>query len=205
MLFRSQEALGSVHYISPEQARGSHIDARSDIYSAGVVLYEMLTGRLPYEGDSPVAVAIQHINSIPLSPRELEPGIPEALESLKKQGAKLAVLSNKPHGNTIDVIRKVFGEGYFDLVQGQSELFPRKPAPDGALYLAERLGAAPGECLYVGDTGTDMKTGKAAGMYTIGVLWGFRGEEELLRDGADCIVSEAGELADIYGKEESGK
>ena len=65
----TQEALGSVHYISPEQARGSHIDARSDIYSAGVVLYEMLTGRLPYEGDSPVAVAIQHINLIPLSPR----------------------------------------------------------------------------------------------------------------------------------------
>jgi len=78
----TQEALGSVHYISPEQARGSRIDARSDIYSAGVVLYEMLTGRLPYEGDSPVAVAIQHINSIPLSPRELEPSIPEALEAI---------------------------------------------------------------------------------------------------------------------------
>ncbi len=78
----TQEALGSVHYISPEQARGSHIDARSDIYSAGVVLYEMLTGRLPYEGDSPVAVAIQHINSVPLSPRELDPTIPEALEAI---------------------------------------------------------------------------------------------------------------------------
>ena len=78
----TQEALGSVHYISPEQARGSHIDARSDIYSAGVVLYEMLTGRLPYEGDSPVAVAIQHINSVPLSPRELDPDIPEALEAI---------------------------------------------------------------------------------------------------------------------------
>lgn len=76
----TQEALGSVHYISPEQARGSHIDARSDLYSAGVVLYEMLTGRLPFEGDTPVSVAIQHINSIPLSPRELEPSIPEALE-----------------------------------------------------------------------------------------------------------------------------
>lgn len=75
----TQEALGSVHYISPEQARGSHIDARSDLYSAGVVLYEMITGRLPYEGDSPVAVAIQHINSIPLSPREIDPEIPEAL------------------------------------------------------------------------------------------------------------------------------
>ena len=78
----TQEALGSVHYISPEQARGSHVDARSDIYSAGVVLYEMLTGRLPYEGDSPVAVAIQHINSIPLSPRELDASIPEAMEEI---------------------------------------------------------------------------------------------------------------------------
>lgn len=78
----TQEALGSVHYISPEQAKGSHIDCRSDIYSAGVVLYEMTTGRLPYEGDSPVSVAIQHINSIPLSPREINPDIPEALEAI---------------------------------------------------------------------------------------------------------------------------
>ncbi len=78
----TQEALGSVHYISPEQARGSHIDARSDIYSVGVVLYEMLTGRLPFEGDSPVSVAIQHINSMPLTPREINPDIPPALESI---------------------------------------------------------------------------------------------------------------------------
>jgi len=78
----TQEALGSVHYISPEQARGSHIDARSDLYSAGVVLYEMITGRLPFEGDNPVSVAIQHINAIPLSPRELDPSIPEALEAI---------------------------------------------------------------------------------------------------------------------------
>lgn len=78
----TQEALGSVHYISPEQAKGSRIDCRSDLYSAGVVLYEMLTGRLPFEGDSPVSVAIQHINSIPLPPRELNPDIPEALEAI---------------------------------------------------------------------------------------------------------------------------
>jgi len=78
----TQEALGSVHYISPEQARGSRIDARSDIYSAGVVLYEMLTGRRPYEGETPMAVAIQHIKSMPLPPREIDPEIPEALEEI---------------------------------------------------------------------------------------------------------------------------
>lgn len=76
----TQEALGSVHYISPEQAKGGHTDARTDIYSAGVVLYEMLTNRLPFEGDSAVSIAIQHISSVPLSPREINPEIPEALE-----------------------------------------------------------------------------------------------------------------------------
>lgn len=78
----TQEALGSVHYISPEQAKGSHVDGRSDLYSVGVMLYEMLTGRLPFEGETPVFVAIQHINSIPISPRELNPDIPEALETI---------------------------------------------------------------------------------------------------------------------------
>ena len=76
----TQEALGSVHYISPEQARGDRTDARSDVYSAGVVLYEMITGRLPFEGDSAVSVAIQHLSSVPLAPRDINADIPEALE-----------------------------------------------------------------------------------------------------------------------------
>ena len=78
----TQQALGSVHYISPEQAKGDRTDARSDIYSAGVVLYEMLTNRLPFEGDSAVSVAIQHLSSVPLSPCEIDPTVPEALEKI---------------------------------------------------------------------------------------------------------------------------
>ena len=81
----TQEALGSVHYISPEQARGSVIDARSDLYSAGVVLYEMLTGTLPYQGNSPVAVALQHVNSVPKPPRALNPDIPLGMEQITKK------------------------------------------------------------------------------------------------------------------------
>ena len=78
----SNEAIGSVHYISPEQAKGDYTDNRSDIYSAGVVLYEMLTSRLPFEGSDPVSVAIQHFSAVPLTPRELNSEIPEALEQI---------------------------------------------------------------------------------------------------------------------------
>lgn len=78
----TQEALGSVHYISPEQAKGAHVDERSDIYSVGVVMYEMLTSKLPFEGESPVSVAIQHISSTPISPRDINPDIPKGLEAI---------------------------------------------------------------------------------------------------------------------------
>jgi len=78
----TQEALGSVHYISPEQAKGGQIDARSDIYSVGVVMYEMLTSRLPFVGESAVSVAIQHISAIPLLPRDINPDIPLGLEEI---------------------------------------------------------------------------------------------------------------------------
>lgn len=78
----TREALGSVHYISPEQAKGSQVDARSDLYSLGVVMYEMLTGKPPYDGESPVAIAIQHINSTPTPPRQMNPNIPLGLQQI---------------------------------------------------------------------------------------------------------------------------
>ena len=78
----TKEALGSVHYISPEQAKGGRVDNRSDIYSLGVVMYEMMTGRPPYDGESPVAVAIQHINGKPQMPSTLNPNIPGGLEQI---------------------------------------------------------------------------------------------------------------------------
>ena len=78
----TREALGSVHYISPEQAKGAQVDCRADLYALGVVMYEMLTGRPPYDGDTPVSVAIQHINGHATMPREIEPSIPVGLEQI---------------------------------------------------------------------------------------------------------------------------
>ena len=74
------ETVGSVHYIAPEQARGEAPDARSDIYSLGIVMYEMLTGRLPYVGNSDVEVAVKHMNTV--TPRDIVPSIPEELERI---------------------------------------------------------------------------------------------------------------------------
>lgn len=124
-------------------------------------------------------------------------GIKETLDGLKARGLKLAVLSNKPHARSIDVVHKLFGERYFDVIQGQVDGVPRKPAPDGAINIAAALGVRPDECLYVGDTNTDMQTGRSAGMHTVGVLWGFRQRKELEENRAMEIISRPSELLAI--------
>ena len=92
----TKEALGSVHYISPEQAKGGWVDNRSDIYSLSVVMYEMMTGRPPYDGESPVAVAIQHINGGAAMPSTLNPNIPGGLEQIIMKGMALDTKDRYP-------------------------------------------------------------------------------------------------------------
>lgn len=116
-------------------------------------------------------------------------GIPELLSELRSRGIRTAVLSNKPHAQTVSVVKQLFGTEAFDLVQGQVDGIPKKPAPDGALRIAEQFSVRPEDCVYCGDTNTDMQTGKAAGMFTVGVLWGFREEAELRENGADALAA----------------
>ena len=106
-------------------------------------------------------------------------GMKELLAFLKERGIRIAVLTNKAQAQAVDNIETVYGKGYFDLITGEHPGMKRKPDPEGALYTARTLKADPGECLYVGDTNTDMMTGAAAGMDTVGVTWGFRPRGEL--------------------------
>lgn len=124
-------------------------------------------------------------------------GIKELLEELRKRNIRIAVLSNKPHKRTVEVVEKLFGKGYFHVIQGQAPEIKRKPNPEGALMIMRSLGISPSECLYVGDTDTDMQTGKAAGLFTVGVLWGFRDREELEKNHADAIIEKPGDLLHI--------
>lgn len=121
-------------------------------------------------------------------------GIVPTLCALKKKRIAAAVLSNKPHAETKKVIADTFAADMFDAVQGQEEGLAIKPAPDGALKIAKELKVKPCECLYIGDTGTDMKTGNSAGMHTVGVLWGFREEAELKENHAEFLIQTPQEI-----------
>ena len=123
-------------------------------------------------------------------------GIPEALAALKRRGLSLAVFSNKPDAQVREIIPRFFGD-MFDVIQGQTGSMPIKPDPAGALAITDLLGIHPSEVMYFGDSGTDMRTGKAAGMYTVGCMWGYRTEEELWENGADRVISAPSETLNL--------
>lgn len=121
-------------------------------------------------------------------------GILPMLQELKYRGLKLAVLSNKPHLQTCKVVREIFGEQMFDYASGQQEAIRRKPDPEGIFHILERLGVSKEECLYVGDSEVDIKTGLNGGLRTVGVTWGFRTKEELKAAGAGELIHHPMEL-----------
>ena len=125
-------------------------------------------------------------------------GMLDTLKEFKSLGVKLAVLSNKPHAQTVKVIHKLFGENLFDWVQGQQEGIEKKPDPSGAFAISKAFGIDPSECMYVGDTNVDMMTGNRAGMFTVGVLWGFRTREELLENNAHALAKRPQDLICLY-------
>lgn len=124
-------------------------------------------------------------------------GIVVLLRALRNRGIRCSVLSNKPHHFTRTCVDHFFEPTIFEHVFGQREGVEKKPSPAGALEIAELMRVTPKECLYVGDSSIDMQTGKSAGMYTIGVLWGFRDAEELQKNRADMLVQQPSEIIEF--------
>jgi phosphoglycolate phosphatase len=122
------------------------------------------------------------------------PGIPELLEGLGHRGYGLNILSNKKDEMTREIVAKLLSSWHFDVVQGARSATPKKPDPAAALGIAARIGLPPEQFLFVGDTAIDMQTARAAGMYGVGALWGFRPAEELIAGGARILLSNPQDL-----------
>ena len=120
-------------------------------------------------------------------------GIIELIDKLKSKGIKLAVASNKIDCMVKQVVEEYFN-GYFDFATGQKEGKRCKPHPDMVLEAIEALGVSKDEVIYSGDSGVDAETGKNAGIFTVGVLWGFRDADELKKGGVDVLIEHPSEL-----------
>jgi phosphoglycolate phosphatase len=121
-------------------------------------------------------------------------GIPELLERLTNRGLKMAILTNKPQAPARLMVSQRLAAWPFALVRGAREGVPKKPDPSAALAIAERLEIPPARILYLGDTAIDMQTAGSAGMFALGVLWGFRAAPELIAGGARMLVRHPADL-----------
>jgi phosphoglycolate phosphatase len=123
-------------------------------------------------------------------------GLPELIAKLKENGVRVSIYSNKMAEYVEKIAKKLYGEDTFDVLMGPDGIVP-KPDPMGALIAAERMGISPADAAYVGDSVTDMKTGIAAGMHTIGVSWGYTKREDLVAAGAHKIADTVDGLYEI--------
>ena len=124
-------------------------------------------------------------------------GVPQLLDELSRRQVPSAILSNKPEPFTLLAVKELLAAWSFHPIRGARPDTPRKPDPAGALAIATELGAAPADCLYLGDTDTDMKTAVTAGMYAVGATWGFRPGAELKASGAQSLIDEPTGLLDL--------
>lgn len=124
-------------------------------------------------------------------------GIPELLDDLTLRHLKLAVLSNKPEESTKEMVAELLSKWRFYPVAGARPSVPKKPDPILAIEISQQLRVPADKFLYLGDTGTDMKTARGAGMFAVGALWGFRTAEELKDTGAEVLVAHPSEVLQL--------
>jgi phosphoglycolate phosphatase len=126
------------------------------------------------------------------------PGIAPLLDYLEEKGVVKAILSNKLHEFTVAVVERLLGRWNFAAVQGEQPPLPRKPDPTSALAMARKLGLKPAEIIFAGDSAVDIQVAIAAGMYPVGVLWGYRSEGELSAAGAKILAAQPSDLAELF-------
>jgi phosphoglycolate phosphatase len=127
------------------------------------------------------------------------PGVPELLTALAHRGIPHSVLSNKSHDLVEIIVDRCFPNHPFHAVRGAMEHLPKKPNPASALEIARLMKARPAETVFVGDSGVDVETARAAGMYEVGVSWGYRTPEELRSAGARVVLGEPKALLPLLG------
>ena len=123
-------------------------------------------------------------------------GILELLDILNDKGLKLAVVSNKPHEFSTGIVKNFFGDR-IQMVFGHRTNFPTKPNPETVFEVLREFNVSKEESIFIGDSNVDIRTAKNAGVKSVGVAWGFRGEEELRAEGADFVASTVDELEKI--------
>ncbi len=124
-------------------------------------------------------------------------GIADLLDVLSSKSVKLSILTNKPYKIAIKFLDSILSHWNFDIVVGQKDGLPKKPDPAGAFFVSERLTVAHEKIVYLGDSGIDMQTAVSAGMLPVGVLWGFRNRDELLKNGAKYLIKKPLEINDL--------
>jgi phosphoglycolate phosphatase len=167
-------------------------------YMVGSGRTELMSRALPAERedllDESIRLMSEYYGRHCFDTTKLYPGIVELLRKLQADGLKVAVLSNKPHEFVVQTLERLFPDFKFDAQYGDREDVPRKPDPTGVLRIAKEFDIEPKDIAYVGDTSIDMDTANGAGMFAIGVSWGFRDRQELIDHGAKVIVDTAEEL-----------
>lgn len=127
-------------------------------------------------------------------------GVVSMLSGLLEREIPLAILSNKEHAEAVALVERRFGLDPFVSVLGHDGRFPLKPDPESLFHLIKEARTTPRRTVYVGDTDTDMRTGRAAGAFVVGCAWGFRDPEELARTGADAVIERATDLVAIIDR-----
>lgn len=172
---------------------------------AGSGTYIMLRRALPdeHKDDGSVELIIDdylaHYSVHSMDTTAPYDGIRELIDEIRARGYRTAVVTNKPDAVAKQLIADMFPDK-FDSVVGQRDGMPVKPDPAMPLLAMKELGVTADQCVFVGDSGVDIQTGKNSGAYPIGVLWGFRGREELLENGAMELIDKPSQLLDILAR-----